>query len=204
MSAKSLTRLAIALLLILIGGSGRISAQSKNDVNAQITSTAATNAHLVSSLAADARAKLGTKVYEDTINTTRSVTSGPSIRQITRQALYAQSEHDFGLAVLKGNNVMINGAVGAATTLGTANPVLGMLVGQGVSASLDEVTKLYEKEGTEAIKRNLKTNLDQYLDRTSPQETAELLASPDPATFRTKLEAKVGKVFGTETRHPSK
>lgn len=185
----------LILMLALACATATPAQVTRADVEAQKAATAEANAHLACALASEARQNLGVSEFGVVVGDARP--NSARLAEIARRTTEAQRNHDIGAAILKGNNFLIKTSVSVATSLGTM-PILGAIISESVSASLDEVMSVYEEEGRAAIRRNLKTSLEEFRRRTSPQQTAELLASPDPATFRARLESKVGNVFGTE------
>lgn len=191
---KPTMRVVAALVLVVTSAN----AQTADDLAALKRNTAPMNAHLVRSLGGSAAATLETTAYKNVVTPTPTefANMGPTIQQIAQQTVRANENHDTGLAILKGNNRVISTSIGIGMSLG-GSPVLGGIVGTVVDAGLEKVTDIYRAEAEESIRRNLKTNLEEYRRRTSEQQFQQLLNAPTPAAFRNQLEQTIGGVFGT-------
>jgi hypothetical protein len=125
----------------------------------------------------------------------------PSLTEIVRYSQQAQARFDIGYAVLRGNDLLIQGSIagGALLTPLTGGASLALAaVGAGVSLGLQEVESKYQEAAETEIRRSLKTELDTYEKQYGEDAYRQLTSSTDPAEVRNTLDAKLGDIFGTE------
>jgi len=197
-------RVPIGLLLAAFCLTAVLVAQqqaTQGDLNALKTSTNPTNTHLVRALAQQAQDDLGGQNYRNAVQQHPSNLSnaGNTLNYIATQAQGSQRTYDTGNLILKGNDLLVKGSIAAGFLLA---PVTGGMslavsaVGSAADLGLGKVEDLYQKAADDSMRRNLKTQLDQYEQKFGEDAYKQLTSSADPAQFRDRLEEKLGDVFG--------
>jgi hypothetical protein len=174
---------------------------TEQDVKALATTTNQGNTHLSRALSLQAKADFGEKYRSVVQSATSGEPTASTLNSIAREAVRAQQQYNVGYAVLKGNDLLLEGAIGAGIALAPATGGLSLAVsaiGKGASVGLKQVEDLYKGAAQESIRRNLKTRLDQYQSTYGPDAYAKLASSKDPTQFRSELESKAGSIFGSE------
>lgn len=195
--------ITIAAVTCWAGSSCAQQKATVSDLTALRASSNQSNTHLVRALAQQADEDLGPRAYTGIVDPRDSRLSnfGPSLSEIAAQAQKSTQTYDTGNMILKGNDLLVKGAVVGGIALAPATggaSLAASAIGAGAELALTQVENLYQKGAEDAIRRNLKTQLDRYEHKYGHEEYAQLTSSTDPARFREQLNEKLGPIFGSD------
>ena len=165
------------------------------------TTTAKRSLHLEHSLAKEVKNRIGKNAYyqQVDVNPAQLNTMGRSLERIARDFQKKKDNNDLGILVLQGNNLLIKGLIAAGFALAPATGGVSLVVsaaGYVASKGLDAVENMAKEAMREGLRKNLKTQLEEYRTKRGQQEFDNLLAKPDVTSFIQDLETRVGTSFG--------
>jgi hypothetical protein len=175
---------------------------TQNDLKALQTSTNPSNTHLGRSLSEQAQSALGTSVYRSIANDdSRAQVPGMTPSDIARHAIDSQRKYDQGFLILKGNDLLVRGSIGAGFLLAPATGGTSLVVsaiGAGSTYALGKVESSYQEAAQTSVRRNLKTELSKYETKFGKSAYDQLTSITDPRAFRQRLDSQLGNIFGSD------